>query len=516
MSRFLEKKTLSLEKNNDLTQKHNFPFLNVYASEEDGVVYLNMEAVPELTKHMKSHRDIALIVDLSGSMRPHFKNNSVQKMCEEIVDTLAPHDADGIDILFFASGLVYEASVKTSKEVALHIQKATKARGAFGTTMPIEAFRSFTDQLRKKGTNGTVLFLTDGSMDDKGKKLKEFYQNVLHTEFKTRDRFYCYAIEFGQSASGALKVLDGLYQPEQGPEDLFDLFKTNSLSKISDVLSQVASMSSVSSDEVMSVSVSSPSGIHMVNQILLQPSLHSFDCSIYKVMSFAINEKNAFTFNVAVNGFTPMTIEVNRVGAVWQTTLKPLNNAYTVTRSPVVSSGQKVNVEDYIQDLSNVHISLEWDKETQSNLLLDMQAFLLGHTEKVPNNDCFLFFNQPHFQNGIVSLQEAEDNMKKYQNFSFNLDRIPLEVQSILLTGVLHDAKRNNLTFNKVRNLNLKIKDGNRDTVLTFPLSEVLSLETSAVFGKLYRHQGKWRFQAVGGGYYDELQDFCLRYGVRL
>lgn len=298
---------------NQLSQTNNYPFKNFYSCVEGDMVYVNMESVENLTKGMTTLRDMGIIIDISGSMDRYYRSKAVHEMCRKIVEAVASYDDDGIDLLFFANGLVYNQTVRNVGEVDDAIKKASKARGAFGSTMPTKAFKEFTQQLKRKNRAGTVLFLTDGAMDDDGKELLNFYQNHLHTEFKTRDSFYCYAIEFGPGANGALDVLDGLYKPDQGPEDLFDLDSSDDLDKIANVLSQVGAMSAIGSNVEVSASVDS-GVIDMVNADLIEGGMTSIQGAINKMMSFRVRTRSPFVLSLQIQGYNPMRLRITPNG----------------------------------------------------------------------------------------------------------------------------------------------------------------------------------------------------------
>lgn len=292
----------------------NYPFKNVYGCAEGNLIYINMEAVEGLKKGMTTLRDIAVIIDISGSMRSYYLNKSIENMTKQIVDALAWADDDGIDLYFFANGLVYETNVSNALQVTEEIQTAMNAKGAWGSTMPTAAFRKFCEQIKAKKRAGTVLFLTDGAMDDGGKELKAFYQNYLHTEFKTRDYFYCYAVEFGRMAFGALNVLDGLFAPEQGPEDLFDLESSDNIDNIANILKQVGGMSAVGSDVELSASVNGNAKIDMVNTDLIEGGMSSISGAINQVMSFRVNSSAPFELTIRIAGYDSMVLKVEPKG----------------------------------------------------------------------------------------------------------------------------------------------------------------------------------------------------------
>lgn len=311
MARFkpVDQKVFNLDVNKKAATK-NVPFTNLYACAEGNMVYINMDSVASLTAGMKTLRDIALIVDISGSMSRYYKNGEVLDMIKMLVDTVSPFDDDGIDLLFFADGLIYNTTVSNAREVENAVKSALKSKGAYGTTLPTEAFEVFASQLKKKSRAGTVLFITDGVMDDNGRSLKDYYANELHTKFKTRDNFYCYAIEFGKSASGALDVLDGLYKPDQGPEDLFDLDSADNLDHIASVLSQVSAMSAVGSDVEVTATVDNNAKIDMVNSDLINGGMTTITGPINKIMSFRVLADSPFNLKLSMVGYDDMNIKV--------------------------------------------------------------------------------------------------------------------------------------------------------------------------------------------------------------
>ena len=52
--------------------------------------------------------------------------------------------------------------------------------------------------------------------------------------------------------------------------------------------------------------------------------------------------------------------------------------------------------------------------------------------------------------------------------------------------------------------------------VVRFDLGEDYSVETAMVFGEIYRHNGEWKFRAVGQGYSGGLAAMCHQYGINI
>ena len=47
-----------------------------------------------------------------------------------------------------------------------------------------------------------------------------------------------------------------------------------------------------------------------------------------------------------------------------------------------------------------------------------------------------------------------------------------------------------------------------------FDLGEDFSVETAVVIGEIYRHNGDWKFNAIGQGFAGGLQALCRNYGL--
>ena len=57
-------------------------------------------------------------------------------------------------------------------------------------------------------------------------------------------------------------------------------------------------------------------------------------------------------------------------------------------------------------------------------------------------------------------------------------------------------------------------QDANAEELARFDLSEDGSTEVAMIFGELYRHNGEWKFKAVGQGFNGGLGVLAASYGV--
>jgi tellurium resistance protein TerD len=50
--------------------------------------------------------------------------------------------------------------------------------------------------------------------------------------------------------------------------------------------------------------------------------------------------------------------------------------------------------------------------------------------------------------------------------------------------------------------------------IARFDLSEDSSTETAMIFGEMYRHDGSWKFKAIGQGFAGGLKSLATNFGV--
>lgn len=184
--------------------------------------------------------------------------------------------------------------------------------------------------------------------------------------------------------------------------------------------------------------------------------------------------------------------------------------------------GQGISLTKEVPTLDQIVVGLGWDVNNfvGGDFDLDAQAFLLDGNDKVVSDGHFIFYNQPTSPDGAV--KHTGDNRTGAgdgddESIEVQLSRVAPEVQKILFTVTIYDAIARSQNFGGVKNAYIRFIDkATGNEVIRYDLTEDFSIETALVVGQLYRHNGEWKFKAVGAGYKDQLVDFCNRYGVRL
>lgn len=188
-----------------------------------------------------------------------------------------------------------------------------------------------------------------------------------------------------------------------------------------------------------------------------------------------------------------------------------------------LSKGQKVDLTKTNPGMSKVIVGLGWDTNKYdggNDFDLDSSVFLLGDTGKVTSESDFVFYNNTSGANG--SVVHTGDNRTGEgdgddEQVKIDLSNVPANVQRITFTITIHDGEARNQNFGQVSNAYARIL--NEDTgeeLIRYDLGEDFSIETALVVGELYRHNGEWKFSAIGSGYQGGLAALAKDFGLQV
>ena len=179
-----------------------------------------------------------------------------------------------------------------------------------------------------------------------------------------------------------------------------------------------------------------------------------------------------------------------------------------------LEKGQRVNVE-----LQKFTIGLGWDTNSSSTGVdfdLDASAFILGENKKLLSDENFVFYNNLKSPDGAV--EHTGDNLTGEgegddESIRINLSKISPNAYEVCIVVTIHKADERKQNFGQVHNSFIRIY--NTDTneeIMKYELEEDFSIETAVEFGRLYRRNGRWKFEAIGVGMKGGLQDYVNKY----
>ena len=186
-----------------------------------------------------------------------------------------------------------------------------------------------------------------------------------------------------------------------------------------------------------------------------------------------------------------------------------------------LSKGQKVSLTKGNPGLKNIMAGLGWDVnafDSGGDFDLDAAAFLLGDDGRCPTEQEFIFYGNREHSSGAV--KHMGDNLTGAgegddEQIQVDLSKVPANIQKIAFTVTIYDAETRRQNFGQVSNAFIRLVDeATGAELIRYDLGEDFSIETAIVVGELYRHNGEWKFNAIGSGFQGGLAALCGHYGI--
>ena len=191
-----------------------------------------------------------------------------------------------------------------------------------------------------------------------------------------------------------------------------------------------------------------------------------------------------------------------------------------------LQTGQKVSLSKENAGLSTVVVGLGWDEVEQKRkgffaskpkpIYCDAFAILLKNGKLTDNNDVVYFGNLTHY---TQSVRHMGDNLTGAgegddEQIIIDLNSVPAEYDRIVLAVNIYQARERAQHFGMIQNAFIRLVDGrNNSEMCIYNLTENYSNQTAMLFGEVYRHNGVWKFNAVGQGTTDNsIGEFARRY----
>ena len=193
--------------------------------------------------------------------------------------------------------------------------------------------------------------------------------------------------------------------------------------------------------------------------------------------------------------------------------------------------GQKVNLKkDDGSKLSQVMVGLGWDPVEQkksggflSSLLgsgsadidCDASVFMLQDGKLKSSDDVVYFGNLSHSSGAV---RHMGDNLTGEgdgddEQVMVDLPSVPDKYDRLVFVVNIYKAADRKQHFGMIANAFIRIIDDKGREFCKYDLSEKYDDMTAMIFGEIYRHNGEWKFNAIGQGTKDKgLQELTARY----
>jgi len=169
-------------------------------------------------------------------------------------------------------------------------------------------------------------------------------------------------------------------------------------------------------------------------------------------------------------------------------------------------------------DAPKFTVGLGWDSNSSSTgeaFDLDASVFLVGANGKVISDNHFVYYNNLkspddaviHTGDNLTGDGDGDD-----EKIQVDLSKISADVNEICFVVTIHHAETRRQNFGQVRNSFIRVIDQSNTELVKYELDEDFSIETAVEFGRIYKRNNEWKFEAVGQGMKGGLQDYLNKY----
>ena len=190
-----------------------------------------------------------------------------------------------------------------------------------------------------------------------------------------------------------------------------------------------------------------------------------------------------------------------------------------------LQKGQKISLTKDNSGLNKIAVGLGWDERTVEpekkkgffkNLFgetdslsttydidCDASAFLLTNGKLKRKDDDIVYYGHLHHNSGVNHTGDNLTGEGEGDDETINVDLkdIPESFDRIVFTVNIYQAKSRGQHFGMIENAFIRVY--NRETneeLCRFNLTDDFKDKTALICGEIYRHNGEWKFNAIGEG----------------
>ena len=180
-----------------------------------------------------------------------------------------------------------------------------------------------------------------------------------------------------------------------------------------------------------------------------------------------------------------------------------------------LQKGQKVSLTKDNKGLDRIFIGCGWDEAKggifglgrKQNIDIDASAILLRNGSFVNKSDLVYFGNLQHdsgavkhMGDNLTGAGDGDDEVIK-----ISLQSLPVDITEVVIVANIYDCEKRKQDFGLINNAFIRIVDESTgQELLRYDMSNDFAGYTALIFGKIYKKDGEWKFNAVGQGTYDK------------
>ncbi|WP_189066409.1 TerD family protein [Deinococcus seoulensis] len=185
--------------------------------------------------------------------------------------------------------------------------------------------------------------------------------------------------------------------------------------------------------------------------------------------------------------------------------------------SVLLTSGGNTSITEHRPGLHRLRVGLGWKfPDDREPFDLDASALLVQANGQVRGDGDFIFYNHPADAAGSVryggdSLDGAGEGDDEV--ITIDLERVPAEIAKVIVCVTIHEAAGHH--FGHVGDAYIRLQNlDDGEEIVRFDLDQNFTGMTAMLFGEVYRHNGTWKFRALGMGFEGGLRTLISSFGV--
>ncbi|SHK30258.1 TerD family protein [Tepidibacter formicigenes] len=196
-----------------------------------------------------------------------------------------------------------------------------------------------------------------------------------------------------------------------------------------------------------------------------------------------------------------------------------------------LQKGQRIDLTKGNPGLSKIMVALGWDpaKKSAGGFLgslfgggtsaidCDASVLMLNENGKLANKNDLIYFG--NLKSKCASVKHSGDNLTgdgdgDDEQIFVELSKVPSNIHKLVFVVNIYDCVRRKQDFGHIGNAFIRIVNlSNNQEITRFNLTDDYSGKTTLIVGEVYRHNGEWKFAAIGEGTTDtSLSEISRRY----
>lgn len=171
--------------------------------------------------------------------------------------------------------------------------------------------------------------------------------------------------------------------------------------------------------------------------------------------------------------------------------------------------------------IQKIKVALGWQPkkfDTEQDFDLDASVLCLNKDGKANSGQDLVFYNNLKHPSGAI-VHSGDDRTGGGQGdneiISIDLPKVPANIERMACIITIYEAETRKQNFGMIESAFARVVDAaTNKEIARYDLTENYSIETAMIVGEIYRHDGEWKFGAIGAGFAGGLDALISKYGL--